>query len=76
MSVRCQESRRKEKGTRLPKKRSFNLLYVLDIYYLRIEILGIGLFLQSVLANHTYTTTVGTLTTIITMMKMTMIIYW
>ena len=50
-----------------------------ELYYSRIEILSICLFLQSVLANlqaNTYTTTVRTLTTIITMMKMTMIIYW
>ena len=38
-----------------------------ELYYSRIEILGICLFLQSVLANlhaSTYTTTVRTLTTI------------
>ena len=46
-----------------------------DLYYSRIEILGIFLFLQSVLANlhaNTYTTIVRTLTTIIAMIKMTM----
>ena len=40
---------------------------------------GICLFLQPVLANlhaNTYTTPLRTLTTIITMMKMTIMIYW
>ena len=39
-----------------------------ELYYSRIEILGICLFLQSVLANlhaNTYTTTLSTLTTMI-----------
>ena len=48
-----------------------------ELDYSRIEILGIDLFLQSVLSNlhaNTYTTTVRTLTTIITMM-MIMVIY-
>ena len=50
-----------------------------ELYYSRIKILGICLFLQSVLANlraNTYTTTVRTLIILITMMKVTMIIYW
>ena len=50
-----------------------------ELDYSRIEILGIYLFLQSVLSNlhaNTYTTTVRTLTTIITMMRMTMVINW
>ena len=44
-----------------------------ELYYLRIQILGICLFLQSVLANlhaSMYRTTVRTLTTIITMTEM------
>ena len=48
-----------------------------ELYYSRIEILGICLFLQSVLANlhaSTYKKTVRTYHN--TMMKMTMIIYW
>ena len=69
------EGERGEGGRRRRRRRRENS----ELYYSRIEVLGICLFLQSVLANlhaNTYTTTVRTLTTIITMMKMTMIIYW
>ena len=47
--------------------------------YSKIEILGICLFLQFVLPSvhaNTYTTTVRTLTTIMIIMKMTLMIHW
>ena len=70
---------RSERASERARERERERTQHSELYNSRIEISGIYLFLQYVFANlhaNTYTTTVRTLTTIITMMKMTMIIYW
>ena len=69
------EKEREREGQRERKRERENS----ELYYPRIDILAICLFLHSVLANlhaNTYKTTVRTLTTVITMMKITTITHW
>ena len=74
----CERERERERARAREKESEREGGQNSELYYSKTEILGICLFLQSVLANlhaNTYTTTIRTLTTII-IMKMAMIIYW